>query len=344
MACLYRSCDVFVSPYRGEGFSLPALEAMACGLPVVVTKGGATDDFVDESTGWLVSAGKRSIGSVIDKYPLAGEAFVLEPDNNSLSAILKDIYSRPSVILTKGLKASLSARTQWTWKKATIKMFSRLDALYGTRLAASAVERLCNGADDAAILLGRAELAFEESDYHSASQYFNLALETEELPEKYIIHVLHRLAQIQINTGEIVQARGQLSEIENILGHHPDTGYLKARVHRLDSEWTEALECLTSVYESWQDSRFDSTLALGLDDLLCDTADAMMAFEDSLSAMTLYSEALKLNNSNAKACLGSAKCFLSAGATDEARNMLGWAVSLDPDLIEASDMLQTLDR
>ena len=40
LADLYRSCDVFVAPYRGEGFCMPVLEAMACGLPVIATGGG----------------------------------------------------------------------------------------------------------------------------------------------------------------------------------------------------------------------------------------------------------------------------------------------------------------
>jgi len=48
IANLYRTCDVFVATYRGEGFSLPTLEAMASGLTVIVTKGGSTDDFTTE--------------------------------------------------------------------------------------------------------------------------------------------------------------------------------------------------------------------------------------------------------------------------------------------------------
>ena len=39
---LYRAADVLVVPYRGEGFCLPALEAMACGLPVIHTGTGPT--------------------------------------------------------------------------------------------------------------------------------------------------------------------------------------------------------------------------------------------------------------------------------------------------------------
>jgi glycosyltransferase involved in cell wall biosynthesis len=42
---LYGVADCYLSPYRGEGFNLPVLEAIACGTPVVVTAGGATDDF-----------------------------------------------------------------------------------------------------------------------------------------------------------------------------------------------------------------------------------------------------------------------------------------------------------
>jgi glycosyltransferase involved in cell wall biosynthesis len=42
---LYGVADCYVSPYRAEGFNLPVLEAIACGTPVVVTDGGATDDF-----------------------------------------------------------------------------------------------------------------------------------------------------------------------------------------------------------------------------------------------------------------------------------------------------------
>ena len=48
---MYCAADAYVSCYRAEGFNLPVLEAIACGTPIIVTAGGATDDFCDDRVG-----------------------------------------------------------------------------------------------------------------------------------------------------------------------------------------------------------------------------------------------------------------------------------------------------
>lgn len=54
LAHLLASCDVLVHPGDGETFGLIVLEAMACGLPVVGTRGGSVAELIDDSTGVLV--------------------------------------------------------------------------------------------------------------------------------------------------------------------------------------------------------------------------------------------------------------------------------------------------
>ncbi len=45
MAQLYQAADAYISPYIAEGFNMPVMEACACGLPVICTAGGPTDEF-----------------------------------------------------------------------------------------------------------------------------------------------------------------------------------------------------------------------------------------------------------------------------------------------------------
>ncbi len=49
LPALYAGAEVFIMPSLDEGFGLPALEAMACGTPVIVSDGGALPEVVGEA-------------------------------------------------------------------------------------------------------------------------------------------------------------------------------------------------------------------------------------------------------------------------------------------------------
>lgn len=118
IASIYRACDCLVAPYRGEGFLLPALEAMACGLPVIVTAGGATSDFVRGTSGWFIPSQLVSLGHQLgSEMPLAKEGWWLEPDADVLSGMLRWTFSNPSIVKEKGEAAAKEAK-EWTWKNA----------------------------------------------------------------------------------------------------------------------------------------------------------------------------------------------------------------------------------
>ncbi len=76
---LYAIADAYVSPYRAEGFNLPVLEAMACGTPVIVTGGGATDDFCPAALALKLPARP---GTRADEPTMTGQFLV--PDLDAL--------------------------------------------------------------------------------------------------------------------------------------------------------------------------------------------------------------------------------------------------------------------
>ena len=140
---LYRSCDVLVQPYRGEGFCLPALEALACGRPVIVTDGGSTDDFVPAECGWRVPARRVPLpeGALPPDYDLAGEGFLLEPDLDGLVAALR-AAADPAERAARAARARAQAE-RFTWEIAGRVASERLAALADRtpirRIAATAV-------------------------------------------------------------------------------------------------------------------------------------------------------------------------------------------------------------
>jgi glycosyltransferase involved in cell wall biosynthesis len=112
---LYGAADLYVSPYRAEGFNLPVMEAMACGTRVLVTGGGATDDFFEPSFGEKLKS--TPADPAVTGIPTKGK--YLEPDYEDLKMKLRDALSRPENggrILDDGVRHF--ARS-WTWKSAT---------------------------------------------------------------------------------------------------------------------------------------------------------------------------------------------------------------------------------
>lgn len=342
IASLYRACDVFVSPYRGEGFSLPTLEAMACGLPVVVTQGGSTDDFVDETVGWLIPSSKLSIGEEIDGYPLVQETFILNPDIQTLAEILLSIYKKPTNLKVLGLKGSLRARENWTWKKSTLKILSRLDSLYNLNLSQEAKEKFNNVYDlpmrlaEADILLMDANQQEAEKKVLSVIEEFlsDNSLQSNNLD--YYIYSLHLLCVIYLDyleENEIYDiVNEKLDELELLGENLIDTYFIRSVSLVSKGKLTDALEYLTKCIQMWNESRFSSNISLTLDLILINTADILMNMQDFAGAKEVLNSSLDIAPENWVIHMNLAKCLSVLGDIQKAEFHLLKAKEINPEL------------
>jgi glycosyltransferase involved in cell wall biosynthesis len=129
MPGLYAACDCLVHPYRGEGFGLTVLEAMACGLPVIVTAGGATDDFATDEFAYRVPSRRVSIGGTVDGLALARNGWLLEPDLEALTGRLREVFEHRGESRAKGLAASRYVREYWSWERSAAVAGQRIKNL-----------------------------------------------------------------------------------------------------------------------------------------------------------------------------------------------------------------------
>lgn len=115
LAGLYCASDVLLHPYRGEGFGLPVLEARACGLPVLVTDGGSTDDFCAGPGVDRIPARRRSV-----QLPARhlGAPWVLEPDAAAAASLLLETLADLPARRNTARVAAAEVRARWTWDAA----------------------------------------------------------------------------------------------------------------------------------------------------------------------------------------------------------------------------------
>ncbi|HTD36055.1 MAG TPA: methyltransferase domain-containing protein [Candidatus Limnocylindrales bacterium] len=126
---LYRTCDALAFPYRGEGFGLPMLEALACRLPVIATAGGAADAFLDDDVAYRIPARRVPLSGALRGEQLAGEGWWLEPDADALAETMRHVVAHRDEARAKALRGAERARHDWTWARAAAIAAERLRAL-----------------------------------------------------------------------------------------------------------------------------------------------------------------------------------------------------------------------
>jgi glycosyltransferase involved in cell wall biosynthesis len=130
VASLYRACDALVAPFRGEGFGLPVVEAMASGLPVIVTHAGPMFDLCDHDTAFLVPAGQSPVSQGI-----AGAApgrlgfWWADPDTTVLAQHMRQVVSDPAHARAVGARARARVLERFTHAHTAAAVTARVRVL-----------------------------------------------------------------------------------------------------------------------------------------------------------------------------------------------------------------------
>jgi glycosyltransferase involved in cell wall biosynthesis len=130
LAALYRECDVLVQPTKAEGWGLPILEALACGIPAIATNYSAHTDFLNDANGYLVDVARMVEVDDPFFYKLGGPFGAwAQPDLDHLQVLMRRSFENPAERREKGAQGRRDVLERWTWKDAAAIAHCRLHGI-----------------------------------------------------------------------------------------------------------------------------------------------------------------------------------------------------------------------
>ena len=128
---IYRACNAFVLPSRGEGSCLPPTEASLCGLPVIMTNCSGQKLYLNSDNSYLFEIDNFMIvpPNLFHVHYWDGQKFPnlkSEKCISDLAGLMRFVYENYSVAKKKNKKLQKNLLENFTWKHAATKALERL--------------------------------------------------------------------------------------------------------------------------------------------------------------------------------------------------------------------------
>ena len=89
---LFRHADVFVLPTHSENFGIVVAEALACGTPVITTKGTPWHELETNGCGWWTEIGTEALIAALRKFLALSDGDIERMGRNGRK-LVEDKYS-----------------------------------------------------------------------------------------------------------------------------------------------------------------------------------------------------------------------------------------------------------
>ena len=119
MVELYRRADAFVLPTKAEAWGLPIFEAMACGLPVIVTNCSAPAELLDDAIAYRIRVAATVPAYDPIWYPCRNKyGEWAQPDVEHLQSLMRHVYEHRNEARVTGERAREAVCKRFTWDRA----------------------------------------------------------------------------------------------------------------------------------------------------------------------------------------------------------------------------------
>ena len=140
---LLQNGNCFVSCARSEGWNLPLIEAIACGVPTICSNYGAQLEFAGGVSHTVGIIGHKPPEQVFMQDSNVPGTWA-EPDFEHLRKVMRDVYNNYTEYLPRAIKGAGVVRETFTWKKAADKAYGCLNELAGVAVPMSSTKLKLN--------------------------------------------------------------------------------------------------------------------------------------------------------------------------------------------------------
>ena len=135
VADLYRSCDVFVFPTKGEGWGFPLIEAAASGMPIITVPYSGHTEFLntipDSVIGVDYVLAPITCPEYQSYYPSVDSDWGLwaRPDVYSIAEAMRQARKNHAVLSERALKNSAQIRNRFSWTQSVDSALVAMESL-----------------------------------------------------------------------------------------------------------------------------------------------------------------------------------------------------------------------